>query len=328
MKEQLKILMQAALARRASDIHLTLQENLLQISFRTDQGYVPLYQNIFDSHLAEYLRYISGMDLTKIWKPQSGHFVYEDEDRAISCRFSWLASPGLSSGVIRLLQAGGELELEDLSRDRQALAFLERCTRLDCGLVVSAGPTGSGKSTTIHALLRQLARKQNRKIVTLEDPVEVEEPHLMQLEVSEENGLTYEQGIEALLRHDPDVIFIGECRSAYTARMCVRAALTGHLVFTTLHAGSVRQTLGRLEELGVPSSDLAMVLQAVFAQRLFPDPEHLRKECVYEFADRKELEILLQQGNHSAGYEDMVQKIHTAAEEQRIDAAFAHHNGF
>lgn len=125
-----------------------------------------------------------------------------------------------------------------------------------------------------------------------------------------------------------DVIFIGECRSAYTARMCVRAALTGHLVFTTLHAGSVRQTLGRLEELGVPSSDLAMVLQAVFAQRLFPDPEHLRKECVYEFADRKELEILLQQGNHSAGYEDMVQKIHTAAEEQRIDAAFAHHNGF
>lgn len=305
MKEQLNILMEHALANQATDIHFTLQEESLQVFLRAENEYVPVIQNIFDGRLMEYLRYLSGMDLTRIWLPQSGQFDYEAEDRVLSCRFSWLSSPGVSSGVIRILRSAGTLELEDLSQDEEALEFLKQITRLDCGLIISAGPTGSGKSTTIHAMLRYLAAHQNRKIVTLEDPVEVEEEHLIQLEVSEEKGLSYENGIASLLRHDPDCIFIGECRSAYTAKMCIRAALTGHLVFTTLHAGSVLQVIGRLEELGIPESDLSMVLKVVFAQRLLPQQTGKGKECVYETADQSRIKELLEYRDYPEGSDGM-----------------------
>lgn len=328
MKEQLNILMEHALEKRATDIHFTLQDNELQVFLRADSEYVPVIQNIFDTRLMEYLRYLSSMDLTRLWLPQSGQFDFLTAGRMLSCRFSWLSSPGVSSGVIRILGSSGLLELEDLSQDEKALEFLKQITRLENGLVISAGPTGSGKSTTIHAVLRHLARTQNRKIVTLEDPVELEEEHLLQLEVSEEKGLSYENGIASLLRHDPDCIFIGECRSAYTAKMCIRAALTGHLVFTTLHAGSVLQTIGRLEELGVSQSDLSMVLKAVFAQRLIPHETGKGKECVYETADQSRIKELLMHRDYPEGSDGMEKALARAADQGWISRRWKTDPGF
>lgn len=327
MKEQLNILMEHALAKGATDIYFTLQEDSLQVFLRAGSEYVPVVQNIFDQRLMEYLRYLSGMDLTRIWLPQSGQFDFQNGQRLLSCRFSWLSSPGVSSGVIRILRSAGILELEDLTQDDNAVEFLKKITRLDNGLIISAGPTGSGKSTTIHAMLRHLAREQNRKIVTLEDPVEMEEDHLLQLEVSEEKGLSYENGIASLLRHDPDCIFIGECRSAYTAKMCIRAALTGHLVFTTLHAGSVLQVIGRLEELGVSESDLSMVLKAVFAQRLVPHETGKGKECVYEMADQSRLKDLLHHRDYPEGSDGMEKALEQAAAKGWISSASKIHSG-
>lgn len=292
MKEQLYLLLQYACKMFATDIHIVLSRNKLRISIRTPEGFIPLQQDIFDARLLEYLKFISGMDLCARWTPQSGQFVFSISGRSISCRFSLIENREITTGVIRLLHMQADMPIDRLTHNPQARKFLHSLCQEREGLFISCGPTGSGKSTTIHAVLHEMAACSRVKIVSLEDPVEIPDDTYLQLEISESTGFTYEKGIEELMRHDPDVIFIGECRSAYTARMAVRAALTGHLVFTTLHAGSGRECLHRLLEFGVSQSDLETVLRSIFAQRLFPGIEG--RECVYEIWHKKDLNQLFQ----------------------------------
>jgi type II secretory ATPase GspE/PulE/Tfp pilus assembly ATPase PilB-like protein len=182
--------------------------------------------------------------------------------------------------------------MEMCTASKTAREYFRKLTSLEHGLIISCGPTGSGKTTTIHALLSMIVQNGKRKIVSLEDPVEIHSPHFLQIPVTA--ALSYEAGIEQLMRHDPDVIFIGECRSSYTARMAVRAALTGCLVFTTLHAGSGKECLHRLVELGAARDDLACVLKGVFSQRLIVSQSETGKECIYELWDENTLENLFE----------------------------------
>lgn len=290
MKEQVDLLIAYAMRSEATDIHMVSQNGRLKVSLRTRKGYTALKQDIFEPRILDYLKFISGMDLCSRWVPQSGQFLAGDPDHPVSCRFSIIENKDLQTGVIRLLHTRQDLPIDALTSSPEARSCLHDLVRHCHGLYLFCGPTGSGKTTTLHAILHEMAEVSNVKIVSLEDPIEIPDESYLQLEINEAIGFTYETGIEELLRHDPDVILIGECRTAYAAAMAVRCALTGHVCLTTIHAGSGPECLRRILELGVSKDDLRSVLSGIFAQRLLPSPSG--RECLYEIWQNDHLESL------------------------------------
>lgn len=299
MQNRLNLLVRLAKGKGASDIHIVQNENgRLQVFLRIQGRLIPLAQDIFPPSFLEYLRYASGMDLCRPHEPQSGRIsVQEEEDQKALCqelRCSFLESAQTASCTLRLLHQARSFSLEQLTRDQSAVFLLKKLCSLEHGLIAACGPTGSGKTTTMHALLARILQQGGRKIVTLEDPVEIRQEGLIQLAVQSQGRLSYEKGIEELMRHDPDVIFLGECRSEYCAAMAVRAALTGHLVFTTLHAGSGVEAMRRLLDLGVRLIDLQVVLQGLIICRL--DHTDGQTQSLYTLWQESELESLLHKG--------------------------------
>lgn len=286
MKELCRIVLACALRRQATDIHLEQKEDQLLLCFRTPQGLVRLDQDICKADFLEYLRYISGMDLCAPYKPQSGEFSLGE----LSCRFSMMTTDQVRTGVIRLLHTHKHFALKDLCSSLKAIQKLASFSSIEHGLVISCGPTGSGKSTTVHALLNDILQKRACKIVTLEDPIEIEEPNMVQIQVCEARGMSYETGIEELMRHDPDILFFGECRSALSAKMALRASLTGHFCLTTLHCGSGKECIHRLLDLGIDKEELRCVLKGIFVCKLV-NTSH-GKECLYEIWNEEDLEEL------------------------------------
>ena len=293
MNELCKLLLKLAIDRCATDIHLESAGNDLEIWLRADEDLEKLDQDIFHANFLEYLKFISGMDLCAPFKPQSGDFAMDVDGVPVECRFSLMNTDTVQTGVIRLLHAARQFSLEDLGHSKSALERLERLSHTQRGLVISCGPTGSGKSTTVHALLNRILDRSSKKIVTLEDPIEIHEERMIQIPVAPERGITYESSIEELLRHDPDILYFGECRSSYTAKMTLRASLTGHLVFTTLHCGSGIECLYRLMDLGVDEQELKSVLRGIFVCRLIR--KNHRKECIYEIWNEEDIERLFKQ---------------------------------
>lgn len=175
------------------------------------------------------------------------------------------------------------------------------------GLVISVGPTNSGKTTTLHALLHEIAKTKKHKVVSLEDPIEIEDDSYLQLQINESMGFTYDVGIEQLLRHDPDIICIGETMNSYTAKMVLRASLTGHFVFTSIHAKDGKECIRRLEDLGVSKKDLASVCTAIISQRLYSRGDS--KVCVYEIMDQKTLQYVLEHGRYPKEFKTLSKKI-------------------
>lgn len=292
MRQLCRILLACALRRQATDIHLELKEHGLDLWLRTPDGLQKLEQDLFHEDFLEYLRYIAGMDLCSPYKPQSGEFSVSLPDGVMDCRFSMMMTDQVKTGVIRLLHSSSHFALDDLSSAKSAIERLASFSDVEHGLVIACGPTGSGKSTTVHALLNDILKKQARKIVTLEDPIEIQEPGMVQIQVSEARGITYENGIEELMRHDPDILFFGECRSSYSAKMALRASLTGHFCLTTLHCGSGQECLHRLLDLGVDKEELRCVLKGIFVCSLESRNGH--KECMYEIWNEENLEALFE----------------------------------
>ena len=156
--------------------------------------------------------------------------------------------------------------------------FFQSLIPLRQGLVLCVGPTNSGKTTTLHALLHEIAKTRKHKVVSLEDPIEIEDDSYLQLQINETMGFTYDVGIEQLLRHDPDIICIGETRNSYTAKMVLRASLTGHLVLTSIHAKNGKECISRLEDLGVSKQDLLSVCTAIIHNAYI---QMATRKCVY-----------------------------------------------
>lgn len=301
MQNRLNLLVRLAKDKGASDIHIVQNENgRLQVFLRIQGRLIPLPQDIFPPSFLEFLRYTSGMDLCRPHEPQSGRIsVQEDEEEKGSCqdlRCSFLESARTASCTLRLLHQARSFPIEQLTRDQSAIRLLKKLCNPEHGLIAACGPTGSGKTTTMHSLLARILEQGGRKIVTLEDPVEIRQEGLIQLAVQSQGRLSYEKGIEELMRHDPDVIFLGECRSEYCAAMAVRAALTGHLVFTTLHAGSGAEAMRRLLDLGVRLIDLQVVLKGLILCRLDHTDGHT--QSLYTLWLESELEALLQKGKN------------------------------
>lgn len=255
---------------RASDIHIEPQEKRLQIRFRID-GMLHLQTEAdikIASALALRLKLISEMDISEKRLPQDGRFIIKVRQQQIDVRISTMPTQYGESIVMRLLnQSGGILNLDKIGMPREMLARFRAIIQKPNGLVLVTGPTGSGKTTTLYGALSELNREES-KLITVEDPVEYRLPGINQVQVNEKIDLSFAKVLRASLRQDPDILLLGEMRDQETAQIGMRAAMTGHLVLSTLHTNDAISTPIRLLDMGVPRYMMGSSLQAVLAQRL------------------------------------------------------------
>lgn len=264
-----------AIARNASDIHIEPFEDVLCVRMRID-GVLVHWRNAprdqFDA-IASRIKLLSGMDIAERRLPQDGRQSFRVAGREIDVRVSSLPTTWGESVVLRFLGKTARLpELPELGVAPDHVDTLRRISAPMSGMVLVTGPTGSGKTTTVYRLLMNL-NDGVRKIVTVEDPVEIDLPGAMQVQARPDIGLDFARGLRSILRQDPDVILVGEIRDRETAMIAVQAALTGHLVISTVHTNTALGAVSRLRDLGVESYLIADVLRGVIGQRL------LRRVC-------------------------------------------------
>ncbi len=255
---------------RASDIHIEPQAAGVQIRFRIDGVLTP--QTQLDTKvgpaLVLRLKIVAGLDIAEKRLPQDGRFVAQLDGAATDIRLSTLPTQHGESVVMRLLgRQGGLLSLDELGMPEPMLRALRATAERASGMVLVTGPTGSGKTSTLYALMSHMNTPQH-KLMTVEDPVEIRLPGIVQVQVNEKIGLNFSTVLRSMLRQDPDVLLVGEMRDGDTVETGLRAAMTGHMVLSTLHTNSAASTPARLLDMGAPPYLVAMSLQVVIAQRL------------------------------------------------------------
>lgn len=259
-----------AARNQATDIHIVPRKNDTLVQIRLTNKLIPrltLPKNECEK-LISHFKFTANMDIGERRRPQSGAIFCEADGKLIGLRLSTLPSNNEESLVIRLLPQQEQIPFHQLSlfpsMTRKLLALLKHAH----GLIIFTGPTGSGKTTTLYSLLNETAHLFHRNVITLEDPIEKNYDSVLQVQVNEKAGVTYAAGLKAILRHDPDIIMVGEIRDAETAKIAVRAALTGHLVLSTMHTRNAKGAVYRLHEFGVNWLEVEQTLIAVTAQRL------------------------------------------------------------
>ena len=268
--EQVNNIIARAVSEGASDIHLEPEKDGFYVRYRIDgllHTHSRLSQELFLA-VASRIKLLSGMDIAERRLPQDGRIRTRASGVEMDIRVSALPSVKGESLVLRLLASErSDLQLENLGMEPDLLDQLQKWGRAPHGIVLVTGPTGSGKSTTLYALLRTVDDRQ-RKIITVEDPVEYEMPGITQIQVHEEIGYTFAHALRAILRQDPDVVMIGEVRDSDTANIATQAALTGHLVLSTLHTNTAAGAFNRMIDMGIEPFLLASAVLGVVAQRL------------------------------------------------------------
>jgi len=261
-----------AMQSRASDIHLSAVPDGLAVKYRVD-GVIHAIRHCQGIHYSEQvisrLKVLSNMDISERRVPQDGRFKAIIHQRPVDFRVSIVPGIHGEDAVLRVLDKShsSTLSLEILGFDDHTLREIRQLTNRPHGMVLVTGPTGSGKSTTLYAALSELNNGES-KIITIEDPVEYQLNDVLQIPVNDKKGLTFARGLRAILRHDPDTILVGEIRDSETAGIAVQAALTGHLVLSTVHANDVFSVLERFLYMNVETESLLTALQGVLAQRL------------------------------------------------------------
>ncbi len=266
----------AAIQRRASDIHIETGEDAVHVKYRIDGVLQPAMRPIakqFHSSLISRVKVMAELDIAEKRVPQDGRFKVRMRGKTIDFRVSIMPSVHGEDAVIRILDKESiseqftELKLDILGFPDQELRRFRKYIREPYGMVLVTGPTGSGKTTTLYAALSEIKSVED-KIVTIEDPVEYQLEGITQIPINEKKGLTFARGLRSILRHDPDKIMVGEIRDPETAQIAIQSALTGHLVFTTVHANNVVDVLGRFLNMGVEPYQFVSALNCVMAQRL------------------------------------------------------------
>ena len=265
-----------AMESRASDIHIEAHDREMLVKFRIDGA---LYQKVdpidiaYHQTLISRIKVMSELDIAERRIPQDGRFRVRYKGRTVDFRVSIMPSSYGENCVIRILdkeQISEEfknLSLEVVGFDPDDLKHFRVYIKEPYGMVLVTGPTGSGKTTTLYGALNEI-RNEEDKIITIEDPVEYQLNGIMQIPVNEKKGLTFARGLRSILRHDPDKIMVGEIRDNETAQIAIQSALTGHLVFTTVHANNVIDVIGRFINMGVEPYNFVSALNCVLAQRL------------------------------------------------------------
>src|ERR1700693_1788471 len=265
-----------AIQRRASDIHIETQENVVLIKYRIDGVLYQAMDPIDKRHhgtIISRIKVMSELDISERRIPQDGRFKLRVRGRTIDFRVSIIPTVHGEDAVIRILDkesANAEfksLNLDVLGFDAETKKKVRKFIREPYGMVLVTGPTGSGKTTTLYACLSEIQSVED-KTVTIEDPVEYQLRGITQIPVNEKKGLTFARGLRSILRHDPDKIMVGEIRDTETAQIAIQSALTGHLVFTTVHANNVVDVIGRFLNMKVDLYNFVSALNCVLAQRL------------------------------------------------------------
>jgi len=263
-------LFEDAIQIKASDIHIEPDEKVLRIRQRVDGV---LQEHTMDEvriapALVLRLKLMAGLDISEKRLPQDGRFSVKVKEHNIDVRLSTMPVQYGESVVMRLLdQTGGTLDLNLLGMPKVMLERFEKLIHRPHGMILVTGPTGSGKTTTLYAALQKL-NVSEKKIITVEDPVEYKLPRINQVQINSDIGLTFANVLRSALRQDPDIVLIGEMRDEETAEIALRAAMTGHLVLSTLHTNDAVSTVNRLMDIGIKSYLLASALHAILAQRL------------------------------------------------------------
>ncbi|RPF55641.1 competence type IV pilus ATPase ComGA [Aquisalibacillus elongatus] len=263
-------LLTEAIKNSATDIHFTPNDYGISIHFRIN-GYRWYYGEIsYKSYhtLLSYYKFSSGMDIAEHRIPQNGTIQFQGKDYLYDLRLSTLPTRDIESLAIRLLPTNYFPDIEHLfvfpSQASQLVSWINK----RAGMILFTGPTGSGKTTTMYALLKKSIELYGFQAITLEDPVEQPIQNLLQVQVNEKAGFDYDVGLKAALRHDPDVIMVGEIRDEKTAKFAFKTALTGHLVLSTVHAKDAYGTIARLKEMGMKQSDLSESIIGIASQQL------------------------------------------------------------
>ncbi|HEX3101380.1 MAG TPA: GspE/PulE family protein, partial [Pyrinomonadaceae bacterium] len=265
-----------AMESRSSDIHIETRERDVQVKFRIDGA---LYAKVdpidisFHQMLISRIKVMSELDIAERRVPQDGRFRVRYKGRTVDFRVSIMPTVFGEDAVIRILdkeqinESFKNLDLDVVGFDPDDVARFRLYIKEPYGMVLVTGPTGSGKTTTLYAALNEI-RNEEDKIITIEDPVEYQLHGIVQIPVNEKKGLTFARGLRSILRHDPDKVMVGEIRDEETAQIAIQSALTGHLVFTTVHANNVIDVIGRFINMGVEPYNFVSALNCVLAQRL------------------------------------------------------------
>src|SRR5579871_4772571 len=272
-----------ALERRASDIHIESRDQEVAIKYRIDgvlHYAMPPIAKDWQSTIISRIKVMSELDIAEKRVPQDGRFRVRYKNRLIDFRVSIMPTIYGEDAVLRVLdkesmsEKFAKLSLDVVGFSENDLVKFRRFIKEPYGMVLVTGPTGSGKTTTLYAALSEIKNDED-KIVTIEDPVEYQIKGITQIPVNEKKGLTFARGLRSILRHDPDKIMVGEIRDQETAQIAINSALTGHLVFTTVHANNVLDVLGRFLNMGVEAYNFVSALNCILAQRL------VRVICTY-----------------------------------------------
>jgi type IV pilus assembly protein PilB len=299
----------SSIDKRASDIHVETKDREVLAKYRIDGVLYPALEPLDKRHhetLISRIKVMAELDIAEKRIPQDGRFRLKVKGRTIDFRVSIMPSIHGEDAVIRILdkeslnEAFRSLRLDVLGFPEADLRKLRKYVTEPYGMVVVTGPTGSGKTTTLYAALSEIASPEE-KIITIEDPVEYQIPGITQVPVNEKKGLSFARGLRSILRHDPDKIMVGEVRDPETAQIAVQSALTGHLVFTTVHANNVFDVIGRFTHMGVEPYNFVSALNCIMAQRLVRVLcRHCRKQASHS------PETLLESGLDPEMYHDQV----------------------
>jgi general secretion pathway protein E len=266
-------LLYAAMVREASDIHIDPGESSVLVRFRVDGVLEPYRQLPTPALIGVISRFkvLGGMDIAEKRSPQDGRFTHRlgPTSQKVDIRVATLPTKHGERMTLRLLALQTEsLTIERLGMSPRDLVHFERAITKPHGMILLTGPTGSGKTTTLYAALRKLIKQRNGNIVTIEDPIEYDIPGVAQVEVDSADKISFDRALRSVLRHDPDIVMIGEIRDRETAGVAIKAALTGHLVFSTLHTNSAASVVTRLHDMGMERYLVAATLRLAVAQRL------------------------------------------------------------
>jgi type IV pilus assembly protein PilB len=279
-----------ALERRASDIHIESRDQEVAIKYRIDgvlHYAMPPIAKDWQSTIISRIKVMSELDIAEKRVPQDGRFRVRYKNRLIDFRVSIMPTIHGEDAVLRVLdkesmsEKFAKLSLDVVGFSESDLVKFRRYIMEPYGMVLVTGPTGSGKTTTLYAALSEIKNDED-KIITIEDPVEYQVKGITQIPVNEKKGLTFARGLRSILRHDPDKIMVGEIRDQETAQIAINSALTGHLVFTTVHANNVLDVLGRFLNMGVEAYNFVSALNCILAQRLVRQIcEHCKRRVRY-----------------------------------------------
>lgn len=269
-----KHLIQSAKGYGTSDIHVLPDKESYGIYFRLGGRMEKQYSIEIEEgdRLISYFKYLASMDVGERRRPQSGSLAYElEENNQQDLRLSSISNyQGQESLVIRLLEIQEEIALEKSTFLQNELQFMKRLIDYKSGLILFSGPVNSGKTTTMYQLVRNRMQDSRLQVISIEDPVEIEEERFLQIQVNEKAGSTYEESLKASLRHHPDIIIVGEIRDEETAKMAIRGALTGHLIIASVHAKNAEGVLTRMNELGISLEMLRQTIISIVFQKLLP----------------------------------------------------------